>query len=101
MKLLIKARQSGKTTQLIYTSEATGYPIVVPNYGMKKITEEMAAKMGCNIPEPITVGALRDKSHNGILDPDNVLLDNAEFILKDALKEYLGKNVVCATMSSD
>lgn len=101
MKLLIKARQAGKTTQLIYTSEATGYPIVVPSCVMKKYTEEMAAKMGCNIPEPITVGELRDISRNGILDPDNVLLDNAEFILKDALKEYLGKNVVCATMSLD
>ena len=35
MRLLIKDRAKGKTTQMIYTSEATEYPIVVETEGQK------------------------------------------------------------------
>ena len=98
MKLLIKGRASGKTTGLIYTSEATGYPIITNSKITANYIKNQATEMGCEIPEPITVNDI----HSGMKLPSdaNVLFDNVETILKDALSYYLGANVVCATMSS-
>lgn len=98
MKLLIKPRASGKTTGLIYTSEATGYPIVTNSKITANYIKEQAKEMNCDIPDPITVNDI----HSGIGLPSdaNILFDNVETILKDALNYYLGANVVCATMSS-
>ena len=52
MNLLIKDRASGKTTGLIYTSEATQYPIVTFNRTSIRYIKDMARDMGCLIPEP-------------------------------------------------
>lgn len=100
MKLIIKDRGKGKTTGLIYTSESTGYPIVVHNEIAVNNVKDMAAKMGCEIPEPITMTTLK----NGKLNHMNhryggVLIDNVDFILEAALNEYFGCAVQCATMS--
>ena len=98
MKLLIKDRASGKTTGLIYTSEATGYPIVTNSKITANYIKEQAKEMNCDIPDPITVNDIH--SGMGLPSDVNVLFDNVETILKDALNYYLGANVVCATMSS-
>ena len=54
MKMIVKDRAMGKTTQLVYISAFTGYPIVVPCEAMIVPTKEIAKKLGCNIPEPVT-----------------------------------------------
>lgn len=64
MNIISKGRQTGKTTGLIYTSEATGYPIVVPTEFSIKYVLDMAEKMGCEIPTPVTVGQLRHYSND-------------------------------------
>ena len=53
MRLLIKDRAKGKTTQMIYTSEATGYPIVVETEMQKNFIMDKAKSMDTIIPEPI------------------------------------------------
>lgn len=98
MRLLIKERASGKTTGLIYASEATGYPICVAVQARVNHIIQMAEEMGCNIPQPVTVTELRNGLFKGS-EVHNVLFDEVREILEDALSNYLGVNVVGATMS--
>lgn len=99
MKLLIKDRGTSKTTGLIYTSEATGYPIVTLSKIQAHYIIDWAKDMNCIIPEPITVEELLNDKTKGIHRVENVLFDDVNTILKDALNSYLGVNVVCATMT--
>lgn len=99
MRLLIKERQSGKTTGLIYASEATGYPIAVENHGMIKLIQDMATQMGCIIPAPITFSELREGIGRGNRFYEKVLVDEAQSILNAALSEYLHCDVKCATLT--
>lgn len=99
MNLLIKDRASGKTTGLIYTSEATQYPIVTFNRISINYIKNMAKDMGCLIPEPLCVEDFKGDSARGRRLPDNVLLDEAGVVIGDALNAYLRTNVVAATMT--
>ena len=97
MNLIIKDRGTGKTTGLIYTSEATGYPIVTSSNVQSHYIKDEAEKMGCVIPDPLTVEDLLYR--NALLPDSNILFDNVESILGVALNKYLNANVVCATMT--
>ena len=99
MKLLIKDRGTSKTTGLIYTSEATGYPIVTSSKIQACYIKDWAKDMNCIIPDPITVEELLTFKMKKINLVENVLFDNVETILEDAINSYLGVNVVCATMT--
>ena len=99
MNLLIKDRASGKTTGLIYTSEATQYPIVTFNRMSIGYIKNMAKDIGCLIPEPLCIEDFKSDSARGRRLPDNVLLDEASVIIGNALKAYLGTNIVAATMT--
>lgn len=99
MNLLIKDRAKGKTTGLIYTSEATQYPIVTFNRRSIDYIKEMAKDMECLIPEPLCIGDFTGDSAKGRRLPDNILLDEAGMAISDALNAYLGTNVVAATMT--
>lgn len=101
MNLLIKGRASGKTTELIYASEATQYPIVTFDRRSIDYIRNTAKDMRCLIPEPLCI---RDFIGNpewvrGRKLPENILLDEAGMIIGDALNAYLGTNVVAATMT--
>lgn len=100
MKLLIKGRGRGKSTGLIYTSEATGIPILTSTQASKRNILESAHNLGCDIPEPFTIQEARDCKVRGNRAYDKVLLDDMEFVLQTALREYLGCEVECATMSN-
>jgi hypothetical protein len=96
VNLIIKDRQKGKTTQLIYISEATRYPIVVPFEAQKKYIIELANQMHCSIETPLTIREMKEK---GISVETPILFDNIESILGDAVQQYLGAEVFCATMT--
>lgn len=103
MKLIIKDRAMGKTTQLIYISELTSYPIVVPYEAMIVPTEEIAKKLGCNIPEPVTASDMARGRKRGDYTYDHVLVDEVALngILKKALSMYLNSSVELCTCSPD
>lgn len=96
MKLLIKGRGKNKTTGLIYASEATGYPIVCSSKIQTHYIKEMAEKLECDIPEPLSVEEL--KGHV-LTSKSNILFDNLETIIEKAVNVYLDANIVCATMT--
>lgn len=57
----------------------------------------MAHDKGCDIPEPIYIknimGSVRGSR------PKHVLIDEVYLILGDTLSNYIGSNVICATMT--
>lgn len=97
MKLIIKDRGMGKTTQLIHISEATGYPIVVAYKTMIDNIKSMATKLGCKIPEPVLISDIV----TGKMQYDNILVDEVALdgVLKKALNNYFNSNVVACTCS--
>ena len=99
MKLLIKPKGTGKTTGLIYTSEATGYPIVTSSKIQACYIRDDAKSMGCEIPDPLTVEDLNIKKD--LYSGANILFDNVETILEAAINLYLDAKVVCATMTDN
>lgn len=93
MKFIIKDRGMGKTTQLIYTSEVTGYPIATMSSASIAYIKTMAEEMGCDIPDPITYNDLVNRKGMGNRQYDNILVDDANLIIEKALNEYLHCNV--------
>ena len=96
-RLIIKDRQKGKTTGLLYTSEATGYPIIVPYLNRIEYLKQKAEELNLNIPEPLTVEQM--KSHGYRFD--NILIDEGYDIIGVALDAYFGCHVTCVTLSDN
>ena len=100
MRLVIKGRGQGKTTELIHTSEMTGYPIITHNQYEKSRIVELAREINCIIPEPFTITELRcPEWRRGRNYPKEVLVDDVERILEEVLNEYLSAKVIGATMT--
>ena len=99
MRLIIKGRASGKTAEMIHASEITGIPIATHSTGGVENIKMMAERMGCNIPEPITLYELANNHHRGRALYKNVLADDVDSILQKALNSYLNCNVIGATMN--
>ena len=101
MRLIIKGRAQGKTAELIYTSEVTGYPIIAHSGTQRDYIKKLAQKMNCIIPEPYTVKELTSQSfrHGRKLNEQKMLLDDAELIIGAAINNYLGTDVVSATLT--
>ena len=99
MKVIKRPRGSGKTTQLIYTSEITGYPIVVSDTTRAENLKKMAKEMNCNIPEPIIFGNFKYQilgKHR-----DKILIDDLDSMLEFILTEYFQVSVAAVTISTD
>ena len=99
MRLLIKNRGQGKTTQMIYTSEATGFLIVVETQARKNQIMEIAKKLNVVIEEPMTIDEIR-KTKTRFRHPDiKVIIDEGYNIIERALNEYIGHDVVAVTLT--
>lgn len=98
MRLLIKDRAKGKTTQMIYTSEATGYPIVVETEMQKNFIMNKAKEMDIIIPEPITIGEINN-IRGRIRPDDKIIIDEGYNIIEKALKAYIGCDVMAVTLT--
>lgn len=97
MKWLNKKRASGKTTGLIFASEATGYPIIVATDMQSKVVKENAAKLGAKIPEPMSVKTFFATKQGKHIE--KILIDESPRIIEDALQKYFGVEIAAATMS--
>lgn len=94
--LIIKDRATGKTTQLLYTSATTQYPIIVQNKLQAKLLLDKAKEFGLTIPIPLTVEEFK-KSRG--MNHDCVLVDEGYNLIGEALDHYLGAHVVAVTLT--
>ena len=97
MRWLNKKRAGGKTTGLIFASEATGYPIIVETEAQARNVKAIAAKLGANIPEPMSVKNYFDTRQGRHIE--KILIDESPRIIEDALKRYFGVEIAAATMT--
>lgn len=99
MKLLNKKRASGKTMGLIFTSEATGYPIVVETHKRAKEIQDFAEQLGTNIPEPMSVEEYLKFSRGRRIE--KILIDEGLGVIQMALEEFFKTKVSAVTMTLD
>ena len=97
MKIINRARQSGKTTMMIHTSYVTGCPILVYNHSRVKQLLAQAEQLGCKV-EVYTIDEwLRmrgvERQH------PNVLIDETEDLIEQALEQMLNTKITACTMS--
>ena len=94
--LIIKDRGTGKTTQLLYTSATTQYPIIVPNKLQINLLIEKARGLHLIIPVPMTVEEFKN---NRGMNQDCVLIDEGYDLIGEALDYYLGAHVAAVTLT--
>lgn len=94
--LIIKDRATGKTTQLLYTSATTQYPIIVRNHSQVKFLLEKAKELNLTIPIPLTVEEFRNRMGRIC---DCVLIDEGYDLIGEALDSYLGAHVAAVTLT--
>lgn len=94
--LIIKDRATGKTTQLLYTSATTQYPIIVKNHSQIKLLLDKANDLDLIIPVPMTVEECKNKCG---MNYDHVLIDEGYNLIGEALDAYMGTHVVAVTLT--
>lgn len=94
--LIIKDRATGKTTQLLYTSATTQYPIIVKNHSQIKLLLNKANDLDLIIPVPMTVEECKNKRG---MNYDHVLIDEGYNLIDEALDAYMGTHVVAVTLT--
>lgn len=94
--LIIKDRATDKTTQLLYTSATTQYPIIVKNHSQIKLLLDKANDLDLIIPVPMTVEECKNKCG---MNYDHVLIDEGYNLIGEALDAYMGTHVVAVTLT--
>lgn len=94
--LIIKDRATGKTTQLLYTSATTQYPIIVQNHSQVKLLLDKANDLDLAIPVPMTVEEFRNRIGRTC---DCVLVDEGYDLIGETLDYYLGAHVAAVTFT--
>lgn len=92
-------RGGGKTTALVYASAINGVPILCLNKDNKKHIEDLANKLGLEIPEPLTCCSTDIQKQLGSLGVTKILIDNAEATIPVLINELAGVQVCGMTMS--
>lgn len=96
INLIIKDRGTGKSTQLLYTSAVTQYPILTKTKNMADNLLKMADDLELYIPVPLTE---YDIESSGIKLPENILIDEGYDLIGTALNYYLRTHVVAVTLT--
>lgn len=94
--LVIKDRGKGKSTQLVYTSAVTQYPIITPYRTSIMHLMDLANELGVVIPTPMTVDDYRAR---GRIHENHILIDEGYDLIGEALDAYMGTHVVAVTLS--
>lgn len=94
--LVIKDRGTGKSTQLVYTSAITQYPIITQHRTSIIHLMDLANELGVVIPTPMTVD---DYKARGRIHENHILIDEGYDLIGEALDAYMGTHVVAVTLS--
>ena len=94
MNIIYGERCSGKTTMLVITSAVMNIPIICRTRANAKIIHNVAAELGVNIPKP------RVHERRTYYDHE-LLLDDANFFIQDALENYIGTRIDACTFKID
>ena len=94
MRFLNMARRSGKTTMLIYTANAIGVPIITMDKCRAANIKMQAKKLGLDVE----VYDLYEWNRSTGTRKD-ILIDEAEQIIKLALNSYLNADVLACTFT--
>lgn len=94
--LVIKDRGTGKSTQLVYTSAVTQYPIITQHRTSIIHLMDLANELGVVIPTPMTVD---DYKARGRIHENHILIDEGYDLIGEALDAYMGSHVVAVTLS--
>lgn len=94
--LVIKDRGTGKSTQLVYTSAVTQYPIITQHRTSIIHLMDLANELGVVIPTPMTVD---DYKVRGRIHENHILIDEGYDLIGEALDAYMGTHVVAVTLS--
>lgn len=97
MIVRVMARCTGKTTELIRFSHSTGIPIVTSTYVRASFVENMAKRMGLDIPKPITMRSVIDRREPVIAKNRNILIDDLDAVIAEIFRNA-GVTPVLATM---
>ena len=97
--LIIKDRGTGKSTQLLYASAATQYPILTKTKNMANNLLKMADDLELYIPVPLTENDIKSIESREIRLPENILVDEGYDLIGTALNYYLGTHVVAVTLT--
>lgn len=94
--LVIKDRGTGKSTQLVYTSAVTQYPIITQHRTSIMHLMDLANELGVVIPTPMTVD---DYKARGRIHENHILIDEGYDLIGEALDAYMGTHIVAVTLS--
>lgn len=94
--LVIKDRGAGKSTQLVYTSAVTQYPIITQHRTSIIHLMDLANELGVVIPTPMTID---DYKARGRIHENHILIDEGYDLIGEALDAYMGTHVVAVTLS--
>ena len=94
--LVIKDRGTGKSTQLVYTSAVTQYPIITQHRTSIIHLMDLANELEVVIPTPMTVD---DYKARGRIHENHILIDEGYDLIGEALDAYMGTHVVAVTLS--
>ena len=87
MKIIVRPRQCGKTTELLEYAATYGYTIMTISHRECERLKRVAKEMDLNIEEPLSVQEYPDcvcsKSFRGIV------IDNADMVLRHFLRDVL------------
>ena len=94
--LVIKDRGTGKSTQLVYTSAVTQYPIITQHRTSIIHLMDLANELGVVIPTPMTVDDYKARER---IHENHILIDEGYDLIGEALDAYMGTHVVAVTLS--
>jgi len=100
MKVIVRPRQCGKTTELLEYAAFYGYTILTHKHADCKRLLDLAHDMGLDIPEPISVTTYPDCACSKVFK--GIIIDNADLIMKHFLRDILPScngNLAMMTMS--
>lgn len=100
MKIINGERASGKTDGLIFAAYATGARIIAQTEARARVIAERAKERGIDILPPMGYRDFLDgPAKMPVTQPEPILIDEAETIIKEALELWFRKEVIAVTIS--